>query len=79
MGFRFPALVSPFRSVNENDSEGCLSAKGCGGGLSPFWGSFIAAAIVSQSGSLLPQTAQILVFIVVYQKRLRIFARSIKE
>jgi hypothetical protein len=51
MGFRFPALVSPFRSVNENDSEGCLSAKGCGGGLSPFWGSFIAAAIVSQSGS----------------------------
>ena len=34
VGFRFPALVSPFRSGNDRDSVCCLPAKGCGGRLS---------------------------------------------
>ena len=41
------------RSSSLKDSEGCLSAKGCGVGLLPFGGSFIAAAFVSQSDTVL--------------------------
>jgi len=56
------------------DSEGCLSAKGCGVELLLFGGSFIAAAFVSQSGSQNVPQAQFMSFVVAYQKRLRIFA-----
>ncbi|MBR3492571.1 MAG: hypothetical protein IKH44_09775 [Bacteroidales bacterium] len=34
VGFRFPVLVSPFRSGNDRDSVCCLAVKGCGGSSS---------------------------------------------
>ena len=42
-----------FRSFSENDSEGCLSVKGCGEGLQSLWESFLAASFASQSGATL--------------------------
>jgi hypothetical protein len=57
MGFRFPALVSPYRSVycfpvpamKTIRRAACLPK--AAEAARPLWGSFMAAAFVSQSGS----------------------------
>lgn len=63
-----------FRSRNKIDSEGCLPAKGCGVVQHLLYQACRPHPLsVSQAPNLL-QKAQIMVFMVVYQKEFRIFA-----
>jgi hypothetical protein len=63
-----------FSSGNEKDSEGCLPAKGCGGEQHLLYQAYRPHPSSVSQAPILPKTAQIMVFMVVYQKGFRIFA-----